>query len=660
MKTHHTTYDIVFSGFGASSCILINQLHKKKELDNKRILILDPSEKKSNDKTFCFWANPDDDIVLDYQQVLTHSWSKVNIDTSKTSEITPFKYHHLNSEGLYQLTKNILKGYDVTFSNEIIERIDENTLATLWTKENRYTAQLVFDSRPPKISKNLSEKQNIWQSFVGYKVQMNGTPFDENACTLMDFKVDQQGATQFVYVLPFSNNEALIELTRFGKEIINQESAEKVLKKYINQNFGTFSIKEVEKGKIPMFMDMPKSIQTERVIPIGTRAHMVKPSTGYAFKNMYNHAQQLSAIVGQSKIQVKTPRRFKFYDRLLIFILAVWPEMGKPIFSRLFASKSLSYILRFLDEKTGLREELSMFSKLQIGTFLKAVLYLFIEKSKPQLILFAPLALYGILHFILPDYAELSIYALIAIGLFLVGIPHGAMDHKTGLFSNNKKINLSFIFKYLGVMFMAYLVWLISPTVALVTFILYSAWHFGETDIQEWKMNSRFIGFIWGLLMFSALFFSHVSELNVILKALSVQQLPIELPWLGLFLWSLIISFLLARLHQSLPWLLLTCFLALSYWMPLVMAFAIYFVFHHSWSGWKHLRTSFKVSNWSLFKTALPFNLGAFVLFVVLFLNTRMGWDYNIAQIFIFISCISLPHILSMSYFYKKLKTKRV
>ena len=660
MKTHHTIYDIVFSGFGASSCILINQLHKKKELDNKRILILDPSEKKSNDKTFCFWANPDDDIVLDYQQVLTHSWSKVNIDTSKTSEITPFKYHHLNSEGLYQLTKNILKGYDVTFSNEIIERIDENTVATLWTKENRYTAQLVFDSRPPKISKKLSEKQNIWQSFVGYKVLLTDDRLDKNTCTLMDFNVDQQGATQFVYVLPFSNNEALIELTRFGKDVIDQESAEKVLKSYISQNYGEFSIKEVEKGKIPMFMDMPKSIQTERVIPIGTRAHMVKPSTGYAFKNMYKHAQQLSANVGQSKPKKNSAKRFQFYDSLLIFILAVWPQMGKPIFSRLFASKSLSYILRFLDEKTGLREDVSMFSKLHIGVFLRAVIYLFVEKYKAQLLLFSSVALYGILGFFVPEYAELSIYALIGIGLFLVGIPHGAMDHKTGLFSDNKKINLSFIFKYLGVMSVAYLVWLISPTGALVTFILYSAWHFGETDIQEWKINSRFIGFIWGLLMFSALFFSHVSELNVILKALSVQQLPLELPWLGLFLWSLIISFLLARLHQSLPWLLLTCFLALSYWMPLVMAFAIYFVFHHSWSGWKHLRTSFKVSNWSLFKTALPFNLGAFVLFVVLFLNTRMGWDYNIAQIFIFISCISLPHILSMSYFYKKLKTKRV
>ena len=660
MKNQRKTYDIVFAGFGASSCILINRLHKKKELNNKRILILDPSEKKTNDKTFCFWAKPDDDIVLDYQQVLTHSWSKVNIDTSKTSEITPFKYHHLNSEGLYQLTKNILKGYDVTFSNEIIERIDENTLATLWTKENTYTADLVFDSRPPKISKKLSEKQNIWQSFVGYKVLLTDDRLDKNTCTLMDFNVDQQGATQFVYVLPYSNNEALIELTRFGKEIINQESAEKVLKKYINQNFGTFSVKGVEKGKIPMFMDIPKSIQTERVIPIGTRAHMVKPSTGYAFKNMYKHAQQLSANVGQSKPKKNSAKRFQFYDSLLIFILAVWPQMGKPIFSRLFASKSLSYILRFLDEKTSIREDAFMFSKLHIGVFLRAVIYLFVEKYKAQLLLFSPVALYGILGFFVPEYAENIMYLFIFIGLFLVGIPHGAMDHKTGLFSESKKINLSFIFKYLGVMLVAYLVWLISPTVALVTFILYSAWHFGETDIQEWKMNSRFIGFIWGLLMFSALFFSHVSELNVILKALSVQQLPLELPWLGLFLWSLIISFLLARLHQSVPWLLLTCFLALSYWMPLVMAFAIYFVFHHSWSGWKHLRTSFKVSNWSLFKTALPFNLGAFVLFVVLFLNTRMGWDHNIAQIFIFISCISLPHILSMSYFYKKIKTKRV
>ena len=42
MPATQITYDIVFSGFGASSCILINELHKKNELQNKRILIIDP------------------------------------------------------------------------------------------------------------------------------------------------------------------------------------------------------------------------------------------------------------------------------------------------------------------------------------------------------------------------------------------------------------------------------------------------------------------------------------------------------------------------------------------------------------------------------------------------------------------------------------------
>ena len=215
-----------------------------------------------------------------------------------------------------------------------------------------YEAHMVFDSRPPEIKTPLSEKQNIWQSFIGYKVKLEDAVLDENTCTLMDFNVNQDGGTQFVYILPYSNSEALIELTRFGKEKINTEVAQRDLEKYIQNNYGSFKINEVERGAIPMFMDMPKSQQSKKIIPIGTRAHMVKPSTGYAFKNMYKHAKTLSTSLGQSSVKQKSSSRFKFYDRLLIFILAVWPQMGKPIFNRLFSSQSLSHILRFLDENT--------------------------------------------------------------------------------------------------------------------------------------------------------------------------------------------------------------------------------------------------------------------------------------------------------------------
>ena len=52
---------------------------------------------------------------------------------------------------------------------------------------------MVFDSRPPEIKTPLSEKQNIWQSFIGYKVNLEDTLLDENTCTLMDFNVNQDG-----------------------------------------------------------------------------------------------------------------------------------------------------------------------------------------------------------------------------------------------------------------------------------------------------------------------------------------------------------------------------------------------------------------------------------------------------------------------------------
>ena len=73
-----------------------------------------------------------------------------------------------------------------------------------------------------------------------------------NCIDLMDFGVDQQGHTQFMYVLPFSTGKLLVELTRFGLEPITPEEAEPLLNQYIAQRFGDFQIIETEAGCIPM------------------------------------------------------------------------------------------------------------------------------------------------------------------------------------------------------------------------------------------------------------------------------------------------------------------------------------------------------------------------------------------------------------------------
>ena len=60
-------YDIIFVGWGASTCILIIEMEKKSLLKGKKILIIEPSDKLENDKTFCFWANRNDEIFQSFK-----------------------------------------------------------------------------------------------------------------------------------------------------------------------------------------------------------------------------------------------------------------------------------------------------------------------------------------------------------------------------------------------------------------------------------------------------------------------------------------------------------------------------------------------------------------------------------------------------------------
>jgi Brp/Blh family beta-carotene 15,15'-monooxygenase len=340
-------------------------------------------------------------------------------------------------------------------------------------------------------------------------------------------------------------------------------------------------------------------------------------------------------------------------------ILALWPEKGRPIFQRLFAVKKTSYVLRFLDEKTSIWEDASMFYKLPIGIFLKACFVLSIKKSRSLALLFGPVLLYYVLNYFSSNISNIVLYILLLLGLIAVGIPHGAMDHMTEALSKTKRITLPFVIKYLGLMAMVYVLWVLSPGIAVFSFILYSAWHFGETDTQEWEIYSAAIGLCWGVLFFIGLFASHLPELNGVLSLLGAGAIDVYINPKDIFLASLALSFVIASYNKSMQWIFLLAFLFLSQWMPLVISFGIYFIFHHSYKGWSHLKQALGESDVSLFKNALPFNLGAMVLFFIFFLNPSATFEANTSVFFVFISCISFPHIFCMHRFYTLKKTSQ-
>lgn len=193
----------------------------------------------------------------------------------------------------------------------------------------------------------------------------------------MDFRTKQHGDARFFYVLPFSETKALVEYTIFSGELLDKSVYREQLEKYLQQQLDIpkYKILEEEYGVIPM-TDAPLPVTNgEHIVRIGTGGGAVKPSSGYAFLNIQ---RQMKALVerlerGQHPIVPKQKRRFQFYDKLLLNILATNGNLIKIIFSKLFRRNSIQQVFLFLDERTTLWQEIRIFFSLPWTPFLKAI-----------------------------------------------------------------------------------------------------------------------------------------------------------------------------------------------------------------------------------------------------------------------------------------------
>ena len=111
-------------------------------------------------------------------------------------------------------------------------------------------------------------------------------------------------------------------------------------------------------------------------------------------------------------------------------------------------------------------------------------------------------------------------------------------------------------------------------------------------------------------------------------------------------------------LERRAAMILCVLMLAMGIQLPLLTAFGLYFIGQHSIHGWSHLKQGLKTNNRNLFKKTIPFTAGAVFLFAAFVYFLEKGWleafnKHWITAFFVFISCLSLPHVLTMHRFYK-------
>ena len=656
------TYDYVFVGMGASNGLMLLELIKRGYHTSKRIIVIEPLHKNTNDKTYCFWASPESSIVKDLSSIISYQYNFVETNVREAQSIEEQPYHCIRSIDFYNHV-------EAAINTHAIERLTQNVRSVISTPEHiqiitdhqTVVAAFVFDSRPPNFKLDPSKHNYLLQSFFGYHIRLKDAVLDVNSFQMMNFDVDQSEYTQFVYNLPYGTNECLIELTRFGVETIDKVYAKKTLDDKIVASFGAYDIIAEEEGCIPMTVLKHPPSTDDRIIHMGARANLIKPTTGYGFKKMYEFAEAFEKPAQYGKVK----NRFSFYDHLLLIILIRWPHLGKKIFSALFQKNTIHSIYSFLDEKSTLPAEIKIFASLPLVPFLKAcVLFAFNSVSKKHLNVIGFMFAYFVVQFLNPTLASQFGYIGLIAGLLLVGIPHGAVDH---LLLQPKAFNLfRFVVQYLLIIAAYFIVWQWFPLFSLLLFIAYSAYHFGESEMIE--INASLSGFaqkgyafLVGLSILFFIIFSHLDTSLTVLKNMdgidgylnAIDFIKFKNQILGISILALLPIWQISK--QT--FLYLVALLLAGTQMPLMLAFGLYFVGSHSIHAWGHIATKLNIGSAKLYVQSLPFNIGALLIFVIfLYLqhaNVQLLQTYA-ATFFVFLACISLPHIVLMHLFYKK------
>lgn len=372
-------YDYIIIGAGASGLLLADALCSDSHFTYKSILLLEKSDKGTNDRTWCFWETgkgPFDDILY-------KSWSKIHFAGEHLNirpEIAPYTYKMLRGIDFYEHYLSKLESCsNIQFEQDEIEGLTEERERVIVNgKKSDYTGLYVFDSRfDYKKLRKESKYPVLQQHFLGWFIKTNQSVFDMETASFMDFSIPQKGNTRFMYILPLSDKEALVEYTLFSENVLEKSEYEEAIQEYLVNKLGihTYEISEVEQGNIPMTCYDFTKANTQRILKIGMAGGWAKASTGYTF---YSSVKKVKALVthlkrGKPLTTFDKKTRFWFYDLLLLDILAKNNHLGRSIFESLFKKRNPQLIFKFLDEDTRFWEEVYIMAAPRPWPFIKAL-----------------------------------------------------------------------------------------------------------------------------------------------------------------------------------------------------------------------------------------------------------------------------------------------
>ena len=258
--------------------------------------------------------------------------------------------------------------------------------------------------------------------------------------------------------------------------------------------------------------------------------------------------------------------------------------------------------------------------------------------------------------------------------ILIIGVSHGSLDNLKGrkLFQIYGINNfLIFYLSYILISIIIIILWIIAPSLSLVTFLIIASHHFGKEDSQflitENSYFNQLLFFLKGSLIIFAPIYFHFDETISIFKLLLVENESFYeflniIETNKILLYGIILStfssiILFAKnfeLKKITFFLDYFSILIINYCFSPLMAFTIYFCFLHSVRHSISLMYELDKDNLTnglkiFIRKALPLTIltAAFCFFGLYLLNNTYNFDSSILKIiFIGLASLTFPHIL--------------
>ncbi|MGH1387774.1 lycopene cyclase family protein [Kordia sp.] len=373
-------YDYIIAGSGCAGLSLLYRILKDPVLCKKHILVIDKEQKNTNDRTWCFWEKGNGL----FESIVTHQWKTLEFlsdDFQRKFDMKAYRYKMIQGIDFYNFVLDFAKQFEnVSFTSENITAITTvNDLAEVSTENTTYTATYVFNSTSLFYPK-MDTENSLLQHFEGWVIKTKKPVFDKNVGRLMDFRLSQEHGATFMYVLPTSETEALVEYTLFTEKVLEKEQYKTALKNYIQDylEIEDYEVLHTEFGIIPMSLaKFSRNIPNEKhIINLGTAGGFTKASSGYTFQFVQKHTEQIIDLLKNGKHPNPQlnfrDKMYQWYDRTLLEVILSKKMDGKEIFATIFKNREIETILAFLGNESSVWEDMKVMSCLPIKPFLVA------------------------------------------------------------------------------------------------------------------------------------------------------------------------------------------------------------------------------------------------------------------------------------------------